>query len=244
MAKSADITNPIPRKCSVEGCGKPHYGAGYCNRHWQRFKKFGEPGGLEVMKRPRKVCTLCGEPAVGQSLCKIHHKRFLVSGDPGPVERLNAERGAPRAWLEAHRSHSGEDCLPWPFGRKGGSYGQIISTTGRPQGAHRAMCEAAHGPPPFPRADAAHSCGNRICVNPNHLRWATRQENCDDTIEHGRTTRGARNTQTKLKDEQVLAIYADPRRQRQVAESFGIPQQAVSKIKRGKIWAWLTGHAL
>lgn len=30
------------RKCSIDGCGKPHKGYGYCDGHYQRLKNFGE----------------------------------------------------------------------------------------------------------------------------------------------------------------------------------------------------------
>ena len=29
--------------CKVEGCGKPVKGYGYCEKHFQRFKKYGDP---------------------------------------------------------------------------------------------------------------------------------------------------------------------------------------------------------
>lgn len=32
-----------PRICSVEDCGKRHYGRGFCIGHWQRWKKHGDP---------------------------------------------------------------------------------------------------------------------------------------------------------------------------------------------------------
>ena len=31
------------RICSIEGCGSVHEAKGYCSKHWQRFKKFGDP---------------------------------------------------------------------------------------------------------------------------------------------------------------------------------------------------------
>jgi len=29
--------------CKVEGCDNKYYGLGFCNKHWQRFKKYGDP---------------------------------------------------------------------------------------------------------------------------------------------------------------------------------------------------------
>lgn len=31
------------RICSVDGCNNPHYGKGYCGKHWQRFCKKRKP---------------------------------------------------------------------------------------------------------------------------------------------------------------------------------------------------------
>ena len=29
--------------CAVEGCGRPHYGKGYCRKHWERNHRHGDP---------------------------------------------------------------------------------------------------------------------------------------------------------------------------------------------------------
>lgn len=55
--------------------------------------------------------------------------------------------------------------------------------------AHRLMCVFVNGDCPPDKNEAAHSCGNRKCVNPAHLRWATYEENGADKIIHG-TNRG------------------------------------------------------
>lgn len=31
------------RTCSVPGCDRPHYGHGYCNMHWLRWRRTGDP---------------------------------------------------------------------------------------------------------------------------------------------------------------------------------------------------------
>ena len=31
------------RTCSIDGCGKPHASRGYCNLHYTRLKKYGDP---------------------------------------------------------------------------------------------------------------------------------------------------------------------------------------------------------
>ena len=43
----------------------------------------------------------------------------------------------------------------------------------------RLVCEETNGPPPFPRAEAAHKkfCSNGMCVNGDHIYWASRSQN-------------------------------------------------------------------
>jgi hypothetical protein len=51
-------------------CGKPQKGLGYCNKHYIRFKKYGDPLAYKVP--PRKMCRVCGQPAHAKGLCGKH----------------------------------------------------------------------------------------------------------------------------------------------------------------------------
>lgn len=125
-------------------------------------------------------------------------------------------------------------CILWPFSKKPSGYGRFdvegIKTT-----AHRYVCIQAHGTPEGDANEAAHSCGNRECVNPRHLRWATREENLSDRRHHG--THGF-----VLDEKQVLVILRDPRTQQEIADDFGIARATVGDIKTGRKWKHL--HAL
>jgi hypothetical protein len=63
--------------------------------------------------------------------------------------------------------------------RKGDGYAMLKSKS-----VTRIVLTEAAGPPPSPKHDAAHDtlngCCGPACVNPAHLRWATRQENAFD----------------------------------------------------------------
>lgn len=47
--------------------------------------------------------------------------------------------------------------------------GRPVSVLGTP--LFRLICEAAHGPPLNPKFHAAHTCHNRVCINPSHAEW-------------------------------------------------------------------------
>ena len=123
-------------------------------------------------------------------LCGLHYQRQRKHGDPLGGGRL---KGEPLRWIKEHVAYEGDDCLIWLFARSNNGYG-CLRTNGRKYYAHRLMCELAHGEP-IGRVDAAHSCGRGRdgCVNPKHLRWATRLENMQDSVALGAQSRGAKH---------------------------------------------------
>jgi hypothetical protein len=138
--------------------------------------------------------------------------------------------------------HHGDECLIWPFGTDGHGYG-VLYIDGKRAGAHRYVCELAHGAPPTPKHEAAHSCGHGKdgCVNRNHLLWKTRIENQADRLEHGTHNRGTRQGGAKLTEDDVREIIAlkGIEMQRNLAERFGVRRTTIASIQQGRNWAWV-----
>jgi len=106
------------------------------------------------------------------------------------------------------------------------------------------MCIVAHGEAPTPAHETAHGCGNGHggCIHPQHLRWATRKENGEDKVRHGRSTRGEAASLARITQADALAIkqqLKNGRRQKDIASEFGVSPQLVSAINTGHCWAWL-----
>lgn len=59
-------------------CGKPQKGLGYCDLHYQRFKRTGDP--LKTLTPPRKACSICGIPAHAKGLCLRHYMQAKRAG--------------------------------------------------------------------------------------------------------------------------------------------------------------------
>ena len=82
-------------------------------------------------------------------------------------------------------STTGVGCLRWTQGTSGG-YG-IAKHQGKPQRAHRLVCELVHRRAPQGHV-ARHSVdcrldrggAGKLCVEPTHLRWGTKAENAAD----------------------------------------------------------------
>lgn len=149
---------------------------------------------------------------------------------------MRVRRGEPMAWLRQQLRGNGSMCAIWPFGQSHG-YG-AIRHNGRTWHAHRLVCLMAHGEPSANQTDVAHSCGNRLCCNPNHLRHATSAENQRDKIVHGTMPHGEGHSGSKLNESDVRKIKRDigRRSMKQIAEDHGVSVNAIYLIKKGVNW--------
>jgi hypothetical protein len=139
--------------------------------------------------------------------------------------------------------HTGDECLFWPFGKNRDGYGQL-TIDGKKVGAHRYICELAHGAPPTTEHQSAHSCGkgDEGCISQVHLSWKTPIENKADELLHGTRIRGERHVSAKLTEAAAREIInlksAEP--QRKLAERFRVSQMTISRIQSGRKWAHLS----
>lgn len=106
---------------------------------------------------------------------------------------------------------------------------------------HTIVCETYHGPRP-PGGVTRHLDGDPANDHPSNLCWGTQRENCQDTVSHGNSTRGIKNSQAKLTESQVVEIKtrrSSGELTTALAEEFGISQTSVSDLCNGRTWGWL-----
>lgn len=146
-------------------------------------------------------------------------------------------------WKHVKKS---DGCWLWTYWQKGGSkrrynYGFLNYGIGTKYiYAHR-LSWMIHNPSrPIPKGMCVlHSCDNPRCVNPEHLRIGTQQENIADTISRNRQAVGERVGGSKLSRREVLAIarvYSNGRSSRSVAMEFGVSHHTVLSIKHRTSW--------
>jgi len=92
------------------------------------------------------------------------------------------------------------------------------------------------------RMDVCHKCSEKRCVNPDHLYLGTRSENLIDAGRDG--TARYHGKPPRLKEEavrQLRSLYRDGNfKTGDIADMFGIDQQAVSMIGRNLTYQWVT----
>ena len=82
-----------------------------------------------------------------------------------------------------------------------------------------------------------HSCDNRACCNPKHLRVGTAAENIADRDSKGRQARGTTIHLSKLTEKQVLEIRAiTGMKQKDIAVQYGVKPAAINQIINRKTW--------
>lgn len=232
------------RICTVNGCGKRREKRTFCNAHYLRWRRHGDPlsGAASPTHKSGGPCSVesCQGTARNRGFCTAHYLKLRRHGNP-LVGKTRPPGPSRREWLDKNALSwaDREQCLIFPFGLSSG-YGMASLEDGELIGSHRYVCEAEHGPPPSPLHETAHSCGNRACVSRWHVRWATRDENAADKLLHGTDPRGEKNGMAKLTRPEVDEII----RLRGIetgtalADRFGVTPAQISNIQLGKQWAY------
>jgi hypothetical protein len=89
-----------------------------------------------------------------------------------------------------------------------------------------------------------HSCDNRRCVNPAHLRQGTGSENIQEAFDKGRKVQpvayGENNPKSKLTEEQVRFIKNNPDKgNTEIARLFGLSVNCIRGVRIGRTWSHL-----
>lgn len=124
------------RACSVPACGRVHYAHTYCNAHWRRWKRNGDPGPAQIGAYGTKHATCsvdgCERNVSALGYCGTHyaqHRRGRLIAAPIVKGRLNpAER-------DEHGRKRCASCRVWKneeeFGNKSSTADSLLSSCKR-----------------------------------------------------------------------------------------------------------------
>jgi hypothetical protein len=132
-------------------------------------------------------------------------------------------------FIRDHVNYQGDDCVLWPMFSEGG-YGHL-GYLGVHNYAHRLMCELAHGPAPSKSHEAAHECGNGLCVNPRHLSWKTHSENQLDRRKHGTQSNGPAG-KLSFQDAEAIRALRGLETYEKIAARYGVHRSTITHVMR------------
>lgn len=113
-----------------------------------------------------------------------------------------------------------------------------VELSGRKFSVHRLILTVFVGPCPDGH-EACHLNGDRLDNRIENLRWGTGADNWADRRVHGTASIGERHHASRLTEEQVIAIRADQRSRREIADEFGIKPGTVTDIRLRRTWKHL-----
>lgn len=169
------------RTCSIPGCGSKMLARGWCSKHYQRWKRMGDPE--MSLRREAGPCIVAGcevEGDGGHGFCAKHYRRAYRHGDATATSRIV---GDDEARFESYLSvgtapgHAAElgECWLWTGLLTRDGYGVMASDLPT-SSAHR-WSYRHHVAPLIEGLELDHLCRVRRCVNPWHLDQVTHAVN-------------------------------------------------------------------
>lgn len=209
-----------------------------CAMHRARVKRHGDPSVCKVMSVTACIVDGCSnQKPFTKGYCNTHYLRWRRFGSPdyNPYQQRGVGATATeRFWDRVRKTSAG--CWWWTGRPASNGYGQI-TVAHRHYTAHRYAWLLTYGY--LPKQMLLHSCDNRLCVNPAHLRPGTGKENARDMVERGRSVRGERQRVAKLRETDVRQIWELLQRgtmQKEIACRFGVSPSVISDIKARRTW--------
>lgn len=147
-------------------------------------------------------------------------------------------------WFEQQLDKKDSGCWEWLRCKSQKGYGQF-RYNGKTTFTHRYVLEKKIGRPIQKGYMACHSCHNRACCNPDHIREGTAKENTKDMLDAKRqapkevTARhGENHGMSKLSNADVFEIRSLKGiiSVHQIAKKFNISASAISNIHLRKTW--------
>ncbi len=185
-----------------------------------------------------KICSVAGcnfsNNRIRRGLCDFHWKQQKPLGFPTPEERF---------WSRINTlpgQGPNGDCWEWTGGLAGTGYGSIRFRT-RYMSTHVLAWELTHNRRPATGCHILHSCDNRRCCNPIHLREGTPVENAQDATERQRRPVGEQATMSKLtaNDVQWIREHGATQTLKAMARIFNVAPATISDAKLRRTWRWL-----
>lgn len=162
------------RSCSIAECSDKVIARGWCSKHYQRWKRHGDPEFTERREQGPCIVADCSvEGDGGHGLCAKHYRRLYRHGDPTATSRIVGDDAArfesylAEGVAPEHAPDLGR-CWLWTGLLTGDGYGVMLVQDLPTASAHR-WSYRHHIAPLIEDLELDHLCRVRNCVNPYHL---------------------------------------------------------------------------
>jgi hypothetical protein len=74
----------MEKKCSVDGCDRPVNARNWCQKHYYKWRRTGDPMGCQSPPSHWDKCSIdgCDKNAISRGWCSVHYQRWRRTGDP------------------------------------------------------------------------------------------------------------------------------------------------------------------
>lgn len=176
------MPHTIHETCTVSNCGRPHKARGYCQAHYQHFKR-GVPIKAEIVRRDTTQYESCSEEGCtsevkAKGLCKMHYARLLRHGHTRYPDRKRPPKECSVAGCDSHVYAKGlcnqHYCQRRSLGRK---YGITVERLDEMMIEQNGLCAVCEGP-----STKIHHGSQKVmdlCVDHDHETGKVRGLLCD-----------------------------------------------------------------
>lgn len=182
-------------------------------------------------------------PKSAKGFCPKHYGRFLSTGDPRKTP-TGFERGLPtkeRFYRIGWKVDTSTGCWNWARSKTVDSdgYAQMVAIIDGTKTARASRVSYFIHRGSIPKGlFVLHSCDNRLCVNPEHLRVGTPKENTQDAKDRNRFPRNEEHSNTVIPSSDVVEIkrlYATRLyTQKTLSLKFNCSKSQIGNITRGE----------
>lgn len=130
-----------------------------------------------------------------------------------------------------------DECWRWRHRLTRDGYGALLRKR-HPYSAHRYAYAQVYGE--AGELHVMHTCDNKWCVNPAHLRAGTRSENMQDMLSKGRWRKPDHDSRAKLRAYQVREIRASDRTVLGLSREYRVSPRTIRDVKKRLRYAWVS----